>query len=66
VVSDLMDIELERAPEQVKNLLYNYPNECFEGVSLTKEAQELGKCMKLKKWFDRRILKIVITLQWQR
>ncbi|PIQ19492.1 MAG: PIN domain protein [Flavobacteriaceae bacterium CG18_big_fil_WC_8_21_14_2_50_34_36] len=43
VVSDLMDIELERAPERVKNLLFNYPKECFERVSLTKEAQELGQ-----------------------
>lgn len=43
MVSDLMDIELERAPDQVKNLLYNYPNECFERVRLTKEAQELGQ-----------------------
>lgn len=43
VVSDLMDIELERAPEQVKNLLFNYPKECFERVSLTKEVKVLGQ-----------------------
>ncbi len=43
VVSDLMEIELERAPERVKNLLFNYPSDCFERVSITKEAQELGQ-----------------------
>jgi predicted nucleic acid-binding protein len=43
VVSDLMDIELERAPENVKTLLFNYSKDCFERVSLTKEAQELGQ-----------------------
>jgi hypothetical protein len=43
VVSDLMDIELEGAPEKVKNLLFNFSNDCFERVSLTKEAQELGQ-----------------------
>lgn len=43
VVSDLMDIELERAPERVKNLLFNYPNDCFERVILTKEVKELAQ-----------------------
>jgi len=43
VVSDLLDIELERAPENVKNLLYNSPNECFSRVNLTEEAKELGE-----------------------
>jgi len=43
VISDLMDIELERAPEKVKNLLFNYPSDCFERVSLTKEVMELGQ-----------------------
>ena len=43
VISDLMDIELEGAPEKVKNLLFNFSNDCFERVSLTKEAQELGQ-----------------------
>ncbi len=42
VISDLMDIELKRAPEKVKNLLFNFSNDSFERVSLTKEAQELG------------------------
>ena len=38
-----MEIELEKAPEHVKNLLYNYAPTCFEKVKLTKEAQELGE-----------------------
>jgi hypothetical protein len=38
-----MDIELERAPDNVKNLLFNFSNDSFERVNLTKEAQELGK-----------------------
>ena len=38
-----MDIELEGAPEKVKNLLFNFSNDSFEHVSLTKEAQELGQ-----------------------
>jgi len=43
VISDLLDIELERAPEKVKNLLYQYPDDVFERVSLTAEAKELGE-----------------------
>jgi hypothetical protein len=43
VISDLLDIELERAPESVKNLLYEYPDDVFERVSLTVEAKELGE-----------------------
>jgi hypothetical protein len=43
VVSDLLDIELERAPERVKNLLYQYPDDFFGRVSLTIEAKELGE-----------------------
>lgn len=43
VISDLLDIELERAPERVKNLLYQYPNAFFERVSLTEEAKKLGE-----------------------
>ena len=43
VISDLLDIELERAPERVKNLLYEYPDDGFERVSLTNEAKELGE-----------------------
>ena len=43
VVSDLMDIELDKAPERVKNLLFQYPDEFFERVTLTSEAKELGE-----------------------
>lgn len=43
VVSDLLDVELERAPSKVKNLLYQYPDEFFERVQLTVEAKELGE-----------------------
>jgi hypothetical protein len=43
IVSDLLDIELERAPELVKNLLFQFPDDFFERVSLTEEAKELGE-----------------------
>ncbi len=43
VVSDLLDIELERAPERVKNLLFNYPPAYFERVVMTEEAKILGE-----------------------
>jgi hypothetical protein len=43
VVSDLMEIELENAPDRVRNLLFKYQNECFERIRLTREAQELGQ-----------------------
>jgi len=43
VISDLMEIELERAPDKVKNLLFNFSKDSFERVKLTKEAQELGQ-----------------------
>ena len=43
MVSDLLDIELERAPEKVKNLLFNYQPDKFERVLLTKEARDLGE-----------------------
>jgi len=43
VVSDLLDIELELAPEHVKNLLFDLPEDCFERVSLQEAAKELGE-----------------------
>lgn len=43
VVSDLLDLELEKAPERVKNLLFDFPNECFDRCTLNKEAKELGE-----------------------
>lgn len=43
VISDLLDIELERAPEKVKNLLYEFPDDFFERITLNEEAKELGE-----------------------
>lgn len=43
IVSDLLEIELERAPELVQNLLFQFPDDFFERVSLTEEAKELGE-----------------------
>ena len=43
VVSDLMEVELDRAPEKVKNLLYEYPDSFFERVVLTVESIKLGE-----------------------
>lgn len=42
VISDLLEIELERAPERVKNLLFDYSSDFFEKVYLTEEAKILG------------------------
>lgn len=43
VVSDLLDLELLRAPKRVKNLLFKYPSEYFERVALTNEAIVLAE-----------------------
>jgi len=43
VISDLLDIELERAPERVKNLLLDYPDNYFEVIKLSNEAKQLGE-----------------------
>ncbi len=42
VVSDLLDLELTFAPEQVKNLLRKYPAVKFERITLTEEAIQLA------------------------
>ncbi len=34
---------MDRAPERIKKLLYQYPDDFFERVSLTLEAKELGE-----------------------
>lgn len=39
---DLLDLELERAPVRVRNLLFDFPDDCFERCSLDEEAMELG------------------------
>jgi len=43
VVSDLLDIELLRAPQQVRELLTNYSINKFERIELTKEADLLAE-----------------------
>ncbi|NJM90274.1 MAG: type II toxin-antitoxin system VapC family toxin [Hydrococcus sp. RU_2_2] len=42
VVSDLLDLELLNAPQQVKELLLKYSNDKFERVELTEEAIQLA------------------------
>jgi len=42
VVSELLDLELVNAPEQVKSLLFQYPPNCFERIDLTDEAIKLA------------------------
>ncbi|GHV47418.1 hypothetical protein FACS1894181_00810 [Bacteroidia bacterium] len=42
VISDLLQRELNAAPEYVRTLLENYESECFEAVMLTQEAEELA------------------------
>lgn len=43
VVSDLLDLELERAPEKVRNLLLKYNNDCFYRVEITQECEILAR-----------------------
>lgn len=43
VVSDLLDIELLRAPQQVRELLASYSSDNFERIELTKEADLLAE-----------------------
>ena len=42
VVSDLLDLELMRAPKRVAELLNNFPSECFDRIELTSEAIDLA------------------------
>ncbi|MCC6286944.1 MAG: PIN domain protein [Chitinophagaceae bacterium] len=42
VVSDLLDLELLNAPEQVRELLQNYSADKFQRVELTEEAIKLA------------------------
>ena len=42
VVSELLDIELIKAPLHVRELLFNYPSDYFERVDLTEEAIRLA------------------------
>jgi hypothetical protein len=38
IVSDLLEVELEMAPERVKNLLNQFPDAFFERVTITLEV----------------------------
>lgn len=42
VVSSLLDIELIKAPQHVKDLLFKFPQDYFERVELTDEAIKLA------------------------
>ena len=42
VVSDLLDLELINAPQNVRKLLYNYTTDKFERVDLTEDAIKLA------------------------
>jgi predicted nucleic acid-binding protein len=42
VVSDLLDLELINAPQQVREHLINYPKDKFQRVELTEEAVKLA------------------------
>ncbi len=42
VISDLLDLELTGAPQNVRELLYNFSNDKFERVQLTEEAIQLA------------------------
>jgi predicted nucleic acid-binding protein len=43
VVSDLLDLELLNAPQQVRQLLHNYPADKFERIEFTEEAIKLSE-----------------------
>ena len=43
VVSDLLDLELANAPENVKELLHNYTADKFQRVELTDEVLQLAE-----------------------
>ncbi len=42
VVSDLLDLELSKAPQHVQQLLHNYPADKFQRVELIEEAIKLA------------------------
>ena len=42
VVSELLDLELIKAPLHIRELLFNYPSDYFERVDLTEEAIRLA------------------------
>ncbi len=42
VISDLLDLELMKAPQNVQELLLQFPAENFERIQLTKEVEQLA------------------------
>ena len=44
VISSVLEQELLKAPQHVRELLNKYDNECFERILLTEEAIELADC----------------------
>ena len=42
VVSDLLDLELVNAPQEVREFLHNYSADKFERIELTEEAMKLA------------------------
>ena len=42
MVSDLLDLELLNSPQQVRQLLHNYPSDKFQRIELTEEAVKLA------------------------
>jgi predicted nucleic acid-binding protein len=42
VISDLLDLELTGAPQNVRELLYKFSNDKFERVTLTEESIQLA------------------------
>ncbi|MDR0437644.1 MAG: PIN domain-containing protein, partial [Bacteroidales bacterium] len=49
VLSDVLDYELEKAPEQVKNLLQQYTDDNFEKIQMSKDAEWLAEQYVLEK-----------------
>ncbi len=44
VISSVLEEELKNAPKQVRELLSNYEEGCFERVLLTSDAENLANC----------------------
>ncbi len=42
VISDLLDLELMKAPQNVQEILLQFPAENFERIQLTKEVEQLA------------------------
>ena len=51
VVSDLLDLELINAPQQVREHLFNYPADKFQRIELTEEAIKLAD-----KYIDQKVV----------